>query len=182
MVYSTQSVLWPKRDGIYLFGAIWMHYNSDIEWKRQLVKNRVWGQILRCRFSSPPGAIWWSFCNFPHTLGILGCMENCETFTKLHRVGWKNSNVKFVPRPVFWLIGVFTQYRCCSASKWPQTHQKWITTTLFRSRHTVGTLKHGLDSIFTVLSLFLASEVASRPGAPLDPLVPSWPRVCHPGL
>ena len=41
------------------------------------------------------------FSNFPHTLGILGCVENCETFTKLHGVGWKNGNVKFVPRPGF---------------------------------------------------------------------------------
>ena len=93
MVYSTQSVLWPKRDGIYSFGAIRMHYNSDIEWTCQLVKNRVWGQILRCRFSSPPSAIWWSFCNFPHTPRYPGCVENCKNLIKLHQVGCGSGHI-----------------------------------------------------------------------------------------
>ena len=67
------------------------------------------------------------FGNFPHTLGTLGCVENCQNFIKLHQVGCGNLQRNFFLRPGFWLIGGFTKYRCCNASKWPQMHQKYIS-------------------------------------------------------
>ena len=53
------------------------------------------------RFHSPPGAILLSFCNFPYTLGTLGCMENCKNSVKLHQVGSGSGHVISILKPGF---------------------------------------------------------------------------------
>ena len=53
------------------------------------------------RFHSPPGAILLSFCNFPHTLGTLGCVENCKNSVKLHQVGSGSGHVILILEPGF---------------------------------------------------------------------------------
>ena len=66
---------------------------------------------------------------------------------------WKQN----FPKPRFSTFGVFTKYRCCNPSKWPQMPQKWVNTIPFGPGHTLGTLNHGLESLFYC---FLASNVA----------------------
>ena len=39
------------------------------------------------------------FGNFPHTLGTLGCVENCQNFIKLHQVGCGNLQRNFFVKP-----------------------------------------------------------------------------------
>ena len=122
------------------------------------------------------------FGNFPHLLGTLGGVENCETIKKLHLVVCGNECIIFFLKPGFWQIGFFTKYGCFYASKWPQMPQKWVNTIPFGSGHTLGTLNHGLGSLFCCfITLFGAGGSLDPPGAPLDPLVPPWPLVCHPG-
>ena len=121
-----------------------------------------------------------------------GFMENCENLKKLHRVGCINACVKSILQRCFWQYCVFTKYRCCNASKWPQMHQKWIRTIPFGSGHTLGTLKHGLESLFyCFITIFdVGSSLAppgapwcppGPPGAPLTPGMSSWTIVSHPG-
>ena len=50
--------------------------------------------------------------------------------------------------PFFWQIWVFTKYGCFNAPKWPQMPHKWVNTIPFGSGHTLGTLNHGLGSLF----------------------------------
>ena len=70
--------------------------------------------------------------------------------------------------------------------------QKWVNTIPFGSGHTLGTLNHGLESLFyCFITLFgLKSSLVppgapwrlpGPPGAPLTPGMSSWPIVCHPG-
>ena len=56
-------------------------------------QNQVPGLKLRGRFQSPPGAIWRSFCNFPHTPRYPGCVENCKNLIKLHQVGCGSGHI-----------------------------------------------------------------------------------------
>ena len=80
-----------------------------------------------------------------------------------------------------WQYCVLNKYRCFNASKWSQMHQKWINTIPFGSLHTLGTLNHGLGSLFCcVITVFGAGGSLDLPGAPLGPLVPPRPLVCHP--
>ena len=132
------------------------------------------------------------FGNFPHILGIPPGVENCENFKKLHQVGCGSLHRNFFLRPGFWRIGVFTIYCCCNASKWPQMPQFWVNTTPFGSQHTLGTLNHGLGSLFCwFISLFGAGGSLDPPGAPwgppgppgapLTPGMSSWAIVSHHG-
>ena len=57
--------------------------------------------LLHTRLHRPPGAIFEWFCNFPYLSTCLGCMENCQTFQKLHLVVFGNANVKLVLKPVY---------------------------------------------------------------------------------
>ena len=132
------------------------------------------------------------FGNFPHILGTLRGVENCETIQKLHLVVCETLCVNFFLRPGFWLIGGFTKYRCCNASKWPQMHQKWIRTIPFGPGHTLDTLNLGLESLFHYfINHFGAGgsldspgahwRPPGPPGAPLTPGISSWAIVSHPG-
>ena len=78
---------------------------------------------------------------------------------------WQHSQFLrcFFLKPGFWQIGIFTKYHCFNAPKWPQIPQKWVNTTPFGSGHTLGTLNHGLGSLFCCfITLFGA-------GGSLDP-------------
>ena len=76
---------------------------------------------------------------------------------------------------VFWQIGVFTKYRCFNAPKWPQMPHKWVNTIPFGSGHTLGTLNHGLGSLFCCfITLFGAGGILDPPGTPWHPLAPPW--------
>ena len=62
----------------------------------------------------------------------------------------------------FCQIDVFTKYRCCNTSKWPQMPQKWIRTTLFWILES-----HGLRPFFDIfIALFVAKCNQDPPGAP----------------
>ena len=78
-----------------------------------------------------------------------------------------------------------------NSKKWPQMLQKWKKTILFGSGHTLGTLKHGLESLFyCFITIFgVGSSLAppgaplcppGPPGAPLTPGMSSWTIVSHP--
>ena len=66
--------------------------------------------------------------------------------------------------------------------------QNWINTIPFGSGHTLGTFNHGLEPLFCCFithfgvgsSLVTPGAPWCTPGAPLDPLEPPWPLVCHP--
>ena len=119
------------------------------------------------------------FGNFPHTLGTLGCVENCQNLIKLHPVVCGSLRMNFFLEPGFWQYCVFTKYRCCNASKWPQMHQKWIRTIPFGSGHTLGTLNHGLGPLFCCfITLFGAGGTPDPPEAPWCPLDPPWTPWC----
>ena len=103
----------------------------------------------------------------------------------------KSGNKKIDETQIYY-IWSFTQYRCFNASKWPQMLQKWMRTIPFGSGHTLGTLKHGLESLFyCFITIFgvggsLAPPGApwcppGPPGAPLNPGMSSWTIVSHPG-
>ena len=162
-----------------------------IFWKKNiLVSEKI---TPKCgRFHSPPGAILLSFCNFPYTLGTLGCMENCKNSVKLHQVGSGSGHVISILEPGFDNICVLTKYRCCNASKWPQMHQKWIITIPVGSGHTLDTLNHGLESLFYCFITHFGAggsldppgapwRPPGPPGAPLTPGMSSWAIVSHPG-
>ena len=135
------------------------------------------------------------FDNFPHILGTLGCVENCETIQKLHLVVCEILCVIFFLKPGFGRIGVFTKYGCFYASKWPQMPQKWVNTIPFGSGHTLGTLNHDLGPLFCCfISLFGAGgsldppgapwcpwRPPAPPGAPMTPGMSSWVIVSHSG-
>ena len=123
---------------------------------------------------------------------MFGFMEKSETIPKMHLVVCINDCVKSILRRGFWQIGVFTKYRRCNASKWPQMPQKWVNTIPFGSQHTLGTLNHGLGSLFCCfITLFGAGGILDPPGAPWRPPGPpgapmtpgmsSWAIVSHPG-
>ena len=132
------------------------------------------------------------FGNFPHTLGTLGCVENCQNLIKLHPVVCGSLRMNFFLEPGFWQYCVFTKYRCCNASKWPQMHQKWIRTIPFGPGHTLDTLNHGLESLFYCFITHFGAggsldppgapwRPPGPPGAPLTPGMSSWAIVSHPG-
>ena len=115
-------------------------------------------------------------------------MENSQTTQFSHRVACVSLGIKKSLESKCSTFGFFIKYRCCSASKWPQTHQKWITTTLFRSRHTVGTLKHDLDSLFYCFITIFGVRSSFAPWCPPGPPrallttgMSSWTMVSHPG-
>ena len=119
-------------------------------------------------------------------------MENCETKKNLHRLVCGSPGLKKFLKPRFSTFGVFTKYRCCNPSKWPQMPQKWVNTIPFGPGHTLGTLNHGLESLFyCFITLFgLKSSLVppgapwrlpGPPGAPLTPGMSSWAIVSHPG-
>jgi len=107
----------------------------------------------------------------------------------LHWVGCGSVERIFFLRPGFCQIGVFTKYRCCNAPKWPQMPQKQVNTIPFGSLHTLGTLNHGLESLFYCFithfgaggSLDPPGAPWRPPGAPLTPGMSSWAIVSHPG-
>ena len=112
-------------------------------------------------------------------LGMLAFMENSETIENLHLVACVNRGLNLSPKSIFWQIGVFTKYRCFNASKWPQMPQKWVNTIPFGSGHTLGTLNHGLGSLFCCfITLFGAGGSLDPPGAPWCPLAPPWTLWC----
>ena len=132
------------------------------------------------------------FGNFPHLVGTLGGVENCETIQKLHLVVCGSVRLFFFLKPGFGRIGVFTKYGCFYASKWPQMPQKWVNTIPFGSGHTLGTLNHDLGPLFCCfISLFGAGGSLDPPGAPWRPPAPpgapmtpgmsSWVIVSHSG-
>ena len=132
------------------------------------------------------------FGNFPHSLDIQGCVENSQKSILLHRLVCGSPGPKKFVKPRISTFGVFIQYRCFNASKWPQKLQKWVNTIPFGSGHTLGTLKHGLESLFyCFITIFdVGSSLAppgapwcppGPPGAPLTPGMSSWTIVSHPG-
>ena len=119
------------------------------------------------------------FGNFPHMVGTLEGVENCETIRKLHPVVCETLCVIFFLKPGFWQIGIFTKYHYFNAPKWPQIPQKWVNTTPFGSGHTLGTLNHGLGPLFCCfITLFGARGSLDPPGAPWCPLAPPWTPWC----
>ena len=85
-----------------------------------------------------------------------------------------------------------TERRCFNATKWPEIPQKWIRSIPFGKGNTLGTLNHGLESLFyCFITLFgLKSSLVppgapwrlpGPPGAPLTPGMSSWAIVSHPG-
>ena len=119
------------------------------------------------------------FGNFPHLLGIPPGVENCENFKKLHQVGCGSLHMNFFLRPGFWQFGVLTIYCYFNASKCPQMPQKWVNTIPFGSQHTLGTLNHGLGSLFCCfITLFGAGGILDPPGTPWCPLAPPWTPWC----
>ena len=125
-------------------------------------------------------------------INISEVLEKSENHQKFTQVCCVNGDSKFFLRSGFWQIGVFTKYLCCNASKWLQMDQKWIRTIPFGSGHTLGTLKHGLESLFyCFIAIFgIGSSLAppgaplcppGPPGAPLTPGMSSWTIVSHPG-
>ena len=88
------------------------------------------------------------FGNFPETLGMSWSLENSETSIFLHCLACGSPGLKKFPKPRFSTFGVFTKYRCCNPSKWPQMPQKWVNTTPFGSGHTLGTSNHGSGPSF----------------------------------
>ena len=119
------------------------------------------------------------FGNFPHMVGTLEGVENCETIRKLHPVVCETPCVIFFLKPVFWQIGVFTKYGCFNAPKWPQIPQKWVNTIPFGSGHTLGTLNYDLGPLFcSFITLFGAGGILDPPGAPWCPLAPPWTPWC----
>ena len=114
-------------------------------------------------------------------INISEVLEKSENHQKFTQVCCVNGDSKFFLRSGFWQIGVFTKYLCCNASKWLQMDQKWIRTIPFGSGHTLGTLKHGLESLFyCFITLFGAGGTLDPPGAPWCPLAPPWAPWCPP--
>ena len=109
-------------------------------------------------------------------------------FRKLHPVVCVSGRIIFFLKLGFWQIGVFTKYGCFNASKCPQMPHKCVNTIPFGSGHTLGTFNHGLEPLFCCFithfgvgsSLVAPGAPWCTPGAPLDPLEPPWPLVCHP--
>ena len=132
------------------------------------------------------------FFNFPHSLDIQGCVEISKNSIFFHRFACVNLGIKKLMKLTFTTIGGFTQYSCFNAYKWPQMLQTWRRTILFWSGHTLGTLKHGLGSLFYcfITSFGVGSSLdppdapwwpPGPPGAPLTPGMSSWTIVSHPG-
>ena len=114
-----------------------------------------------------------TFFNFPYITDIQLGMENSKTAQILHHFACVSLGIKKTMKPRFTTFGIFTKYRCFNASKWPQMLQKWRRTIPFGSGHTLGTLKHGLESLFyCFITIFGVGGSLAPPGAP-------W---CPPGL
>ena len=133
-----------------------------------------------------------NFRSFPYILGILVCMENSQKCRFLLQVVCGNAGIIFFRKPGFLQIGVFTKYRWFNATKWPQMPQKRKRTIPHGSGHTLGTLNHGLGSLFCCfITLFGVGGSLDPPGAPWPPPGPpgapmtpgmsSWALVSHPG-
>ena len=119
------------------------------------------------------------FGNFPHLVGTLGGVENCETIEKLHLVVCGTYCMIFFLKPGFWPIGIFAKYCCFNAPKRPQKSQKWIRTIPFGSGHTLGALNHGLGPSFCCfITLSGARGSPDPPGTPWGPLTPPWTPWC----
>ena len=106
----------------------------------------------------------------------------CGKFWKLNIFApfWlcKSGNKFFYETQIYY-IWSFTQYHCFNASKWPQMLQKWRRTIPFGSGHTLGTLNHGLGSLFCCfITLFGVRGSQDPPGAPWCPLAPPWTPWC----
>ena len=121
------------------------------------------------------------FGNFPHPPDMSEGVENCETEKNLHRLVCGSPGLKKFQKPRFSTFGVFTKYCCCNPSKWPQMPQKWVNTIPFGPGHTLGTLNHGLESLFyCFITLFGLKSSLVPPGAPWCPLAPPWAPWCPP--
>ena len=84
-----------------------------------------------------------------------------------------------IAKPWFSTFAVFTKYRCCNPSKWPQMPQKWVNIIPFGWGHILGTLNHGLGPLFCCfITLFGAGGTLDPPGAPWCPLAPPWTAWC----
>ena len=120
-----------------------------------------------------------NFRSFPYILGILVCMENSQKCRFLLQVVCGNAGIIFFRKPGFLQIGVFTKYRWFNATKWPQMPQKRKRTIPHGSGHTLGTLNHGLGSLFCCfITLFGVRGSQDPPGAPWCPLAPPWTPWC----
>ena len=112
---------------VFIFFVTRIFFCTFCDFLKNEIGNSEKNMHLRCHF---PAKFYYKirfFSNFPHLLGVPRGVENCKNLKKLHRVGWKNGNVKISLDPV----GVFTKYRSCNAPKWPQMPQKWIRTIPF---------------------------------------------------
>ena len=109
-------------------GLLWKHWKY---YQQKFMDFHIWKSINLY--------ICWDFVisiseKFPMLKFSPSRLENCETIQKLHMLVCGSDCIKYVLKPGFWLIGVFTIQ--CNASKWPQMPQKWIRTIPFWSGHT----------------------------------------------
>ena len=96
-----------------------------------------------------------------------GLWKIAKNQSHLVKFGCGNPGPKKLVKPKISTFGVFTQYCCFNASKWPQMLQKWRRTILFGSGHTLGTLKHGLGSLcYCFITIFGVGGSLAPPGAP----------------
>ena len=118
---------------------------------------------------------------FPVDINISKVLENSETPRFCIQVACVNGGSKIFPKPKFGFFVIFTTYRYCNPSKWPQMPQKWVNTIPFGKGHTLGTLNHGLESLFyCFITLFGLKSSLVPPGAPWCPLAPPWAPWCPP--
>ena len=95
-------------------------------------------------------------------------VENFQKFKFLHRLFCGNPVIKKFPKTKCSSFYIFTKYWCCNESNWPEMSQKLVDTIPFGPGHTLGTLYHGLGSLFYSfsLSVALAKSPLEPPGAP----------------
>ena len=162
-----------KEKIIFRIFLVFHHFfNKKISFSEKITFHfsRLRSQILlnNCRFSH--------FSQVIQHVFNLGKIWNGAKVVSFHL---RKRLIFFYLKCGFWQYRDFTKYRCFNAPKWPQMPHKWVNITPYGSGHTLGTLNHGLGSLFCCfITLFGARGSQDPPGAPWCPLAPPWTPWC----
>ena len=146
-----------------IFLYFWWFFEKNISVSEKITFHfsRLRSQILLNNYR------FWDFSQVIQHIFNLGKIRNGP---KVASFDLHKRLIFFDLKSVFWQYCDFTKYRCCNASKSPQMHQKWVNTIPFGSGHTLGTLNHGLESLFyCFITLFGTGGSLDPPGAPWPP-------------
>ena len=155
---------------IFLYFLLFVEKWNLIFWKNYANFLTI-TQTTRCNF--------WLVSQFSKDRDIPMVIGKLRNQSKFAPGGLRNCQTVFFLKCGFWRYRSFTIKRCFNAPKWAQMHHKWVNTIPFRSGYTLGTLNHGLGSLFCgFITLFGAGGILDPPGTPWGPLAPPWTPWC----